>query len=96
MLILIQETRANLLNVNYILTKADETYHTELFSVNFQQNKCLQNVQFLLDSCGGGGVFSWKGIKSPAENWPFLITLKNIPLIFFFGRLLYFTFHNYI
>lgn len=88
MLILIQETWVNLLNVNYIPTKANEMYHTELSHVSFQQNKCLQNVQFLLDSCSGGGVLSWKGIKSPTENWPLLITLKNIPSIF--------TFHNYI
>lgn len=52
MLNLIQETRANLLNVNYILTKTDETFHTKLFSVNFQQIQCLQNVQVLFDSCG--------------------------------------------
>lgn len=46
----IQDTRANLHHVNYILTKTDETSHTKLFSVSVQQNQCLQNLQLLLDS----------------------------------------------
>lgn len=81
------------MHVNYILTKADETFHTKLFSVSVQQIQCLQNVQSLLHRFS----LSWKAIKSPTEKQPFLITSKCIPLIFVcvcFISLLVITFEN--
>lgn len=80
MLNLIQETRANPLNVNYILTKADETSHKTLFcqfSANPLSPKCSVITWQLW------GFFLKKQLNPQLKN-SYSWSLQNVSPWFFF------------